>query len=171
MATHHGQYKRRSQVRSSCTSSRSTGAHILIITMPSSNRPRSRSRSPERSSYRPRDRSRSRSRERTRDRSNERKRSRSRSPEEDPIHLPHSAKPISQKDYFQKSDEFRVWLKKEKGKVRSSESSVQPYVLSAVLTSSSSCISFSTSMNSQGTEQEGKPSLRFFINSSDPSDG
>ncbi|KAF9069336.1 hypothetical protein BDP27DRAFT_1383237 [Rhodocollybia butyracea] len=43
-------------------------------------------------------------------------RSRSRERSEDEIQLPHNAKPISESDYFQKSDEFRVWLKDEKGK-------------------------------------------------------
>ncbi|KAG6810789.1 hypothetical protein H0H92_010327 [Tricholoma furcatifolium] len=54
---------------------------------------------------------RSRSRSPRRDRS----RSRSRTPESD-IKLPHNASPISESDYFQRSDEFRVWLKDEKGK-------------------------------------------------------
>lgn len=47
-------------------------------------------------------------------------RSRSRSGErsEEDIQLPNNAKQISKADYFQKSDEFRVWLKDEKGKVR-----------------------------------------------------
>ncbi|KAJ3820459.1 hypothetical protein F5880DRAFT_1509328 [Lentinula raphanica] len=45
-----------------------------------------------------------------------RSRSQSRERSEDEIRLPHSAKPITEADYFQKSDEFRVWLKEEKGK-------------------------------------------------------
>ncbi|PCH34419.1 hypothetical protein WOLCODRAFT_135705 [Wolfiporia cocos MD-104 SS10] len=47
--------------------------------------------------------------------SRERRRSRSRSPERS-IPLPSGASPISESDYFLKSDEFRVWLKDEKGK-------------------------------------------------------
>lgn len=54
---------------------------------------------------------RSNSRERSRDRS----RDRSRSPERR-VQLPNSASPITEADYFQKSDEFRLWLKNEKGK-------------------------------------------------------
>ncbi|KAG6840741.1 hypothetical protein C0991_004650 [Blastosporella zonata] len=42
-------------------------------------------------------------------------RDRSRTPEED-IVLPHNASPISESDYFQKSDEFRNWLKDAKAK-------------------------------------------------------
>ncbi|KAG7100081.1 hypothetical protein E1B28_001864 [Marasmius oreades] len=42
-------------------------------------------------------------------------RSRSRSPTSQ-RQLPHNASPISVSDYFQKSNEFRVWLKDEKGK-------------------------------------------------------
>ncbi|KAJ8508632.1 hypothetical protein ONZ45_g9116 [Pleurotus djamor] len=42
-------------------------------------------------------------------------RSRSRSPA-DSKPLPHDASPISESDYFLKSDEFRIWLKEEKGK-------------------------------------------------------
>ena len=56
---------------------------------------------------------RSNSRERSRDRS----RDRSRSPERR-VQLPNSASPITEVDYFKKSDEFRLWLKNEKGKVR-----------------------------------------------------
>ncbi|KAF5384014.1 hypothetical protein D9757_006919 [Collybiopsis confluens] len=40
----------------------------------------------------------------------------SRGRSEKDIQLPHNAKPISESDYFQKSDEFRTWLKEEKGK-------------------------------------------------------
>ncbi|KAJ3730127.1 hypothetical protein DFJ43DRAFT_1082718 [Lentinula guzmanii] len=43
-------------------------------------------------------------------------RSQSRERSEEDIRLPHDAKPITEADYFQKSDEFRVWLKNEKGK-------------------------------------------------------
>ncbi|KAG6860680.1 hypothetical protein C0995_008672 [Termitomyces sp. Mi166 len=50
-----------------------------------------------------------------RSRSRSPRRDRSRTPERD-IELPHGAKPISESDYFQKSDEFRTWLKDEKGK-------------------------------------------------------
>ncbi|KAJ7589451.1 hypothetical protein C8J56DRAFT_33594 [Mycena floridula] len=46
--------------------------------------------------------------------SRSRSRSRSRSPLRKP--LPHGAASISESDYFQKSDEFRLWLKDEKGK-------------------------------------------------------
>ena len=48
---------------------------------------------------------------------------RSRSPdpqrrsESSSTHLPGSAEPISESDYFLKSPEFRVWLKEEKHKV------------------------------------------------------
>ncbi|OCH89751.1 hypothetical protein OBBRIDRAFT_793978 [Obba rivulosa] len=56
-----------------------------------------------------RDRSRSLSRDRSRDRS------RSHSPERN-VPLPGGASPISESDYFLKSDEFRVWLKDEKHK-------------------------------------------------------
>ncbi|KAH6911124.1 hypothetical protein BKA70DRAFT_1460245 [Coprinopsis sp. MPI-PUGE-AT-0042] len=72
-----------------------------------SHRSRSRSRSQERN------RKRHRSRERSRDR--HRDRSRSRSPER-PVDLPDGAKPLTEKDYFQRSDEFRLWLKEEKEK-------------------------------------------------------
>ena len=44
--------------------------------------------------------------------SRSRSRSRSRSAE-----LPGGAKEISEKDYFLKNDEFRMWLKEEKDKV------------------------------------------------------
>ncbi|KAG6843997.1 hypothetical protein H0H87_010888 [Tephrocybe sp. NHM501043] len=53
-----------------------------------------------------------------RSRSRSPRRDRSRTPEED-IALPQNAKPISESDYFQKSDEFRTWLKDVKGKVSS----------------------------------------------------
>ncbi|KAF8079263.1 hypothetical protein FPV67DRAFT_107852 [Lyophyllum atratum] len=43
------------------------------------------------------------------------RRERSRTPERD-IKLPNNASPLSESDYFQKSDEFRIWLKDEKGK-------------------------------------------------------
>lgn len=58
---------------------------------------------------------RSASRERSRSRSHS-DRSRSLTPE---IALPHGAEPISESDYFLRSDEFRAWLKDEKRKVRS----------------------------------------------------
>ncbi|GLB43683.1 hypothetical protein LshimejAT787_1401950 [Lyophyllum shimeji] len=48
-------------------------------------------------------------------RSRSRSRSRSRTPERD-RKLPSNASPISESDYFQKSDEFRIWLKEEKSK-------------------------------------------------------
>jgi len=71
-----------------------------------------------RESERKRDRSRSGSMERNskrhRGRSRERSRSRSASP---PRRLPNGAEPLSESDYFQKSDEFRLWLKEEKRKV------------------------------------------------------
>ncbi|KAJ8085091.1 hypothetical protein PM082_003875 [Marasmius tenuissimus] len=69
----------------------------------------SRSRSPDR---RHKDKERER---RHRSRSRDRSRSRSRSPSPK-RNLPHDASPISESDYFQKSNEFRVWLKDEKGK-------------------------------------------------------
>ncbi|KAL6307746.1 hypothetical protein BKA93DRAFT_54503 [Sparassis latifolia] len=53
----------------------------------------------------PRDRSHSRSRDRSRSGSPERR-----------IQLPSGASPISESDYFLKSDEFRIWLKDEKRK-------------------------------------------------------
>ncbi|KAG7451952.1 uncharacterized protein BT62DRAFT_915737 [Guyanagaster necrorhizus] len=58
---------------------------------------------------------RSRSRSRSPGRSRRRERSRSYSDEEE-RRLPHDASPISESDYFQKSYEFRIWLKDEKGK-------------------------------------------------------
>ncbi|KAK0466097.1 uncharacterized protein EV420DRAFT_1709868 [Desarmillaria tabescens] len=58
---------------------------------------------------------RSRSRSRSPGRSRRRERSRSYSEDEE-RRLPHNASPISESDYFQKSDEFRIWLKDEKGK-------------------------------------------------------
>jgi len=48
-------------------------------------------------------------------RSPSRERDRSRSPERN-VSLPHGASPISESDYFLKSDEFRAWLKDEKDK-------------------------------------------------------
>lgn len=45
-----------------------------------------------------------------------RSRSRSRSPEAR-AELPAGVLPINESQYFQKSDEFRLWLKEEKGKV------------------------------------------------------
>ncbi len=78
---------------------------------------RSRSRERYRDQSRERSRERIRDRDRSRDRSREKSRERERSSEE--IRLPHNAKPIAESDYFQKSDEFRIWLKDEKGKVRS----------------------------------------------------
>ncbi|THU83746.1 hypothetical protein K435DRAFT_688969 [Dendrothele bispora CBS 962.96] len=65
-------------------------------------RSRSRSRTPEDS-----DRERDRERDKTKDRDRDRHRDR---------HLPYDAPQISKADYFQKSDEFRLWLKEEKGK-------------------------------------------------------
>ncbi|KAI3619468.1 splicing arginine serine-rich 12 [Moniliophthora roreri] len=62
-----------------------------------------------------RSRSRSPDRHRDRERRRERDRDRSYSPDER-RKLPHDASPITESDYFQKSDEFRVWLKDEKGK-------------------------------------------------------
>ncbi|KZT01172.1 uncharacterized protein LAESUDRAFT_664574 [Laetiporus sulphureus 93-53] len=56
-----------------------------------------------------------RSYSRERSRSRERDHSRSRSPERR-IDLPSGASPISESDYFLKSDEFRLWLKDEKDK-------------------------------------------------------
>lgn len=44
------------------------------------------------------------------------RRSRSRS-DEHIVELPYNASPIAESDYFQKSDEFRVWLRDEKRKV------------------------------------------------------
>ncbi|KAK0209143.1 hypothetical protein DFS33DRAFT_1415419 [Desarmillaria ectypa] len=58
---------------------------------------------------------RSRSRSRSPGRSRRRERSRSYSEDEE-RRLPHNASPISESDYFQKSDEFRIWLKDERGK-------------------------------------------------------
>ncbi|KAG5644114.1 hypothetical protein DXG03_009133 [Asterophora parasitica] len=52
---------------------------------------------------------------RSRSRSPRRDRDRSRTPDDD-IQLPNNASPISESDYFQKSDEFRIWLKDDKGK-------------------------------------------------------
>ncbi|KAI0079560.1 hypothetical protein K474DRAFT_1705473 [Panus rudis PR-1116 ss-1] len=50
----------------------------------------------------------------SRGRSESRSRSRSRSRSPRRICLPHDAAPISESDYFLKSDEFRLWLKDEK---------------------------------------------------------
>jgi len=52
-----------------------------------------------------------------RSRSRSRSRDRSESPQRR-VELPNGVSPISESDYFQKSDEFRLWLKEEKGKVR-----------------------------------------------------
>ncbi|KAG6919072.1 hypothetical protein DXG01_009325 [Tephrocybe rancida] len=51
-----------------------------------------------------------------RSRSRSPRRNRSRTPDPD-IPLPNNASRISESDYFQKSDEFRTWLKEEKGKL------------------------------------------------------
>ncbi|KAI0095170.1 hypothetical protein BDY19DRAFT_880151 [Irpex rosettiformis] len=56
-----------------------------------------------------------RGRSRSRERSRSRSRDRSESSERD-IQLPNNMKPISESDYFLRSDEFRVWLKDEKHK-------------------------------------------------------
>ncbi|CAL1694803.1 unnamed protein product [Somion occarium] len=61
-----------------------------------------------------RHRSDSQERSESRSRSRSRHRSRSRSPGQ--IRLPYDASPISESDYFLKSDEFRVWLRDEKHK-------------------------------------------------------
>jgi hypothetical protein len=56
----------------------------------------------------------------SRSRSRSYSRSRSRSPSDRksrPKELPYDAPEISESDYFQKNDEFRVWLRSEKGKV------------------------------------------------------
>uniref|UniRef100_A0A8H7Y6C5 Uncharacterized protein n=1 Tax=Psilocybe cubensis TaxID=181762 RepID=A0A8H7Y6C5_PSICU len=50
-----------------------------------------------------------------RSRSRSRSRNRSESPERR-VELPNGASPISESDYFQKNDEFRLWLKEEKDK-------------------------------------------------------
>jgi hypothetical protein len=60
-----------------------------------------------------RDRDRHSERDRHRDR--DRDRDRSASPER--RDLPKDVKPLTESDYFQKSDEFRVWLKEDKRKV------------------------------------------------------
>ncbi|KAK7464244.1 hypothetical protein VKT23_006410 [Stygiomarasmius scandens] len=78
--------------------------------------PRSRSYSRDRSRSRSYSRSRSRSRspgdsDRERDRGRDRGKDKHRHQR-----LPHDAPQISKSDYFQKSDEFRLWLKEEKGK-------------------------------------------------------
>ena len=67
-----------------------------------------------------------------RSRSRDKDRSRSRSPDTS-ISLPGDAKPISDSDYFLKSDEFRVWLKDEKHKVGHF---LLPYRLGAHITGS-----------------------------------
>ncbi|KAI0694451.1 hypothetical protein BC835DRAFT_1274554 [Cytidiella melzeri] len=59
--------------------------------------------------------SRRKERSQSRERSRSRSRDRSASPETD-LRLPNDAKPISESDYFLRSDEFRVWLKDEKHK-------------------------------------------------------
>ncbi|PPQ69477.1 hypothetical protein CVT25_002041 [Psilocybe cyanescens] len=50
-----------------------------------------------------------------RSRSRSRSRNRSESPERR-VDLPNGVSPISESDYFQKNDEFRLWLKDDKGK-------------------------------------------------------
>ncbi|TFK21543.1 hypothetical protein FA15DRAFT_682056 [Coprinopsis marcescibilis] len=77
--------------------------------------PSRRSASPHREhgSHRSRGKSSERTRNRSRDRRRSRSRTRSRSPER-AVELPFNAQPISEKDYFQKSDEFRLWLREEK---------------------------------------------------------
>ena len=60
-----------------------------------------------------------RGRSRSRERSRSRSRDRSESSDRD-IQLPNNTKHISESDYFLRSDEFRVWLKDEKHKVRGS---------------------------------------------------
>ncbi len=72
-------------------------AHLLLTFIMPSHRRRSPSR----------DRSNSPSRDRSRSRSPERK-----------APLPDGVSEISEVDYFLKNDEFQVWLKEEKGKVR-----------------------------------------------------
>ncbi|KAF8167205.1 hypothetical protein B0H34DRAFT_812546 [Crassisporium funariophilum] len=52
---------------------------------------------------------------RSRSRSRHRSEERSKSPDRQ-LELPKGVSPITEADYFQKSDEFRVWLKEEKGK-------------------------------------------------------
>ncbi|KAF9550588.1 hypothetical protein CPC08DRAFT_647865 [Agrocybe pediades] len=52
---------------------------------------------------------------RSRSRSRSRSRDRSESPQRR-TELPKGVSPITESDYFQKSDEFRLWLKEEKGK-------------------------------------------------------
>ncbi|KAI0347910.1 hypothetical protein BDW22DRAFT_31178 [Trametopsis cervina] len=56
-----------------------------------------------------------RGRSRSRERSRSRSRGRSESSER-VVRLPNDAKPISESDYFLRSDEFKVWLKDEKDK-------------------------------------------------------
>jgi hypothetical protein len=67
-----------------------------------------------------------------RSRSRSRSRNRSESPERR-VDLPKGASSISESDYFQKSDEFRLWLKEEKGKVRCSLSLVVILLLSELV--------------------------------------
>lgn len=67
-----------------------------------------------------------------RSRSRSRSRNRSESPERR-VNLPKGASPISESDYFQKSDEFRLWLKEEKGKVRCSLTFVVVLLLSELV--------------------------------------
>lgn len=62
-------------------------------------------------------------------------------------HLPGSAEPIAESDYFLKSSEFRVWLKEEKHKVLP-ESSIDDL-------SMLKCF-FSTLMNFQAIKHEGE---------------
>ena len=49
---------------------------------------------------------------------------RSKSPERG-AELPSGVSPISESQYFQKSDEFRLWLKEEKGKVKNNSFPLQ----------------------------------------------
>ena len=62
-------------------------------------------------------------------------------------HLPGSAEPITESDYFLKSTEFRVWLKEEKHKV--------PYSWSRQMTTCPNCF-LSTLMNSQAKKRGGE---------------
>lgn len=54
-------------------------------------------------------------RSRSRSRSNDRSKSPDRGVE---LSLPDGVSPINESQYYQKSDEFRLWLKEEKGKVK-----------------------------------------------------
>lgn len=80
-------------------------------------------------------------------------RSRSRSPdsqrrpESSSKHLPGSAEPISESDYFLKSAEFRVWLKEEKRKVPLESSNGDLFIPKS---------SLSTSMSFQAKKREGE---------------